>query len=591
MKGLNFLICCVAIAALKVSGFVTHAQTLGDALNATNLIWTTSGTGGAQGWGVQSNATHDGVSAAMSGGVTSSERSSILETTVTGPGTLSFWWRGRSPWHSLDFSVNNTKQTNINFSTTSAAWQQQVCYLGTGTHTLQWIYTNGVPTSDRGYLDEVSYSPGSTPSFIILQPRSQSQLAGMNTTFSVLASGTPPLSYRWQFNDVDILGATAASFTVTNVQATNLGVYRVVITNETGSVVSSNASLEFGEIAAWGTNQFGQVSVPIGATSIVAVAAGPSHSLALKADGTVIAWGQNNNGQTSVPEGLTNVVAVGAGIPNLALREDGTVVSWGGGGNMPSGLTNVVAIAAGSGHSLALKSDGTVTAWGGNLFGETNVPAGLTGVVAISAGRNGNSLALRKDGTVIAWGNNGFGLTNVPAGLTNAMVIEAGNTHDVAMKSDGTIVVWGGYYGFDLTNVPPTATNVVEIGAGYQHDLALRADGTIVAWGASSAGAADIPVGLSNVVAIAAGTYHSLALVGGGPRRQTAMVINPSCSAGVFTLPLPSQNGRVYELEYTDSLNDPEWTALPLAAGKGGTLVLTDSTANNAQRFYRVRRW
>jgi hypothetical protein len=92
---------------------------------------------------------------------------------------------------------------------------------------------------------------------ITVQPLSQSHAPGMRAMFTVLAGGTPPLSYQWQFNNADIPGATAASFTVPNVQATNLGVYRVVITNEAGSVVSSNASLEFGEIAAWGSNQFG----------------------------------------------------------------------------------------------------------------------------------------------------------------------------------------------------------------------------------------------------------------------------------------------------------------------------------------------
>jgi hypothetical protein len=30
---------------------------------------------------------------------------------------------------------------------------------------------------------------------------------------------------------------------------------------------------------------------------------------------------------------------------------------------------------------------------------------------------------------------------------------------------------------------------------------------------------------------------------------------------------------------------------LPLVAGSGGTLTLTDPTATNAQRFYRVRQW
>jgi len=84
----------------------------------------------------------------------------------------------------------------------------------------------------------------------------------------------------------------------------------------------------------------------------VAVAAGNTHNLALKSDGTVVAWGDNGFGQTNVPSGLSNVINIAGGIL----------------------------------HSLALKSDGTVVAWGNNRNGQTNVPSGLSGVFVIAAG-------------------------------------------------------------------------------------------------------------------------------------------------------------------------------------------------------------
>ena len=46
---------------------------------------------------------------------------------------------------------------------------------------------------------------------------------------------------------------------------------------------------------------------------LVAIAAGGTHSLALKQDGTVVAWGNYQFGQTDVPLGLANVVAIAAG--------------------------------------------------------------------------------------------------------------------------------------------------------------------------------------------------------------------------------------------------------------------------------------
>jgi hypothetical protein len=64
--------------------------------------------------------------------------------------------------------------------------------------------------------------------------------------------------------------------------------------------------------------------------TVVAVAAGGSHSVAIKGDGTVVAWGNNNYGQATVPAGLAGVTAVAAGGRHtVALKGDGTVVAWG----------------------------------------------------------------------------------------------------------------------------------------------------------------------------------------------------------------------------------------------------------------------
>jgi len=47
---------------------------------------------------------------------------------------------------------------------------------------------------------------------------------------------------------------------------------------------------------------------------VIAIAAGSSHNLALRSDGTVRAWGANYDGQCNVPAGLSNVVAITAGV-------------------------------------------------------------------------------------------------------------------------------------------------------------------------------------------------------------------------------------------------------------------------------------
>jgi len=110
---------------------------------------------------------------------------------------------------------------------------------------------------------------------------------------------------------------------------------------------------------AWGHNYYGETTVPIGLSNVVAIAAGASHSLALKRDGTLVAWGNNDAGQTAVPVNLNNVVAIAAGYQHsLALKQDGTVVAWGtnnlGQTGVPPGLSNVMSIAAGGTRSLAI---------------------------------------------------------------------------------------------------------------------------------------------------------------------------------------------------------------------------------------------
>ena len=98
-----------------------------------------------------------------------------------------------------------------------------------------------------------------------------------------------------------------------------------------------------------GENQYGQSTVPVAAQNgVVAIAAGMGHIVALKNDGTVVAWGNNLFGQvtgtptTNFPysataspvtlggQVLSGVTAIAAGESHtVALKNDGTLVAWG----------------------------------------------------------------------------------------------------------------------------------------------------------------------------------------------------------------------------------------------------------------------
>ncbi len=341
---------------------------------------------------------------------------------------------------------------------------------------------------------------------------------GQNLTLSVTATGAT--SYQWKRNGLAVAGATAASYAITSaVPVRDGGWYQVVASNGTGSTTSAvvfvNVAVSPANISAWGLTAYGQTTVPMGLSNVVALAGGSYHSLALKLDGTVVAWGTNGSGEATVPTGLTNVVAVAAGgYHSLALKADGTVAAWGynffSQTRMPTGLANVVAVAGGRLHSLALKADGTVVAWGNNESGQTTVPAGLTNVVALAGGGD-HSLALKADGTVVAWGENGSGQTTVPTGLTNVVALAAGYNHSLALKADGSLVAWGNNL-YGNATVPLGLTDVVSLAGGHYFSLALRANGTVVAWGYNFYDQTTVPTGLLGGIGVTAGGYHALVL-------------------------------------------------------------------------------
>jgi len=307
-----------------------------------------------------------------------------------------------------------------------------------------------------------------------------------------------------------------------------------------------------GPVVAWGSNDYGESAVPTGLAGVTAIAAGSSHSVALKSNGTVFAWGYNGSGQTTIPTGLSGVTAIAAGDSHsLALKSNGTVVAW---GNNYSGQTtvpaplqspttaHVTAIAAGGYHSLALRADGTLVAWGDNFNGQTTVPAAASsGVIAIAAGGY-HSLALKSNGTIVAWGNNYSGQTTIPAAASSGVIaIAAGGYHSLALKSNGTVVAWGSN-DFGQTTVPATAlSGVIAIAGGGYHSLALKSNGTLVAWGDNFNGQTTVPAGLTGVTAIAAGGYHSLALVS-PPHLTVSGIVSPYAAGSAHSVTVTAKD-------------------------------------------------
>jgi hypothetical protein len=83
-----------------------------------------------------------------------------------------------------------------------------------------------------------------TAPVITTQPTNQTVATGGTASFSVVASGTQPLGYRWFGPGSNVIaGANSSTLTLSNVQPSNAGAYFVLVTNGYGFAKSSNATL------------------------------------------------------------------------------------------------------------------------------------------------------------------------------------------------------------------------------------------------------------------------------------------------------------------------------------------------------------
>jgi len=109
------------------------------------------------------------------------------------------------------------------------------------------LFTDGslyyLARGSGGTVNRIEYTANQAPS-ISVHPSDQTVSVGQSAAFSVSASGTPPFSYQWQRNMLDISGANSSSYTLTNAQLSNSGaLFRCVVTNSFGNATSNEALL------------------------------------------------------------------------------------------------------------------------------------------------------------------------------------------------------------------------------------------------------------------------------------------------------------------------------------------------------------
>ncbi|MEI6607024.1 MAG: cadherin-like beta sandwich domain-containing protein, partial [Verrucomicrobiota bacterium] len=416
-------------------------------------------------------------------------------------------------------------------------------------------------------FDSVTASYAMTVPFVATSLRLVPVMADGGATVRV--NGIPVISGCYSDEIQLSIGVNLIS-TVVTAQDTNISkTYQVSVTRLSAAAAISNSVLAWGAGATnTGTNpEFGQAMIPnsLGAGT-TAVAGGLYHSVALKNDGTVTAWGSNTYGQITLPAGLSTVSAV-ASLPYTTVNAVATfqpnpysllntcsiTVS-------PSINTNLIMAAivpgmtvSGPANSVGYGALITSKVTSGNVttltFSVVNAmtdatvvnPFNATLTLAAPAAWGSNPVAV----TVTPTSNTGFSATSVLAGMlvtgptgsvgVGAAVVSktiipttnpVGSVNILAL-SQPHISSPQGEMNLSITPVSP----VKAVAAGGFHSLALKSDGSVVAWGAGTSSSATtgtvnltqsyVPLGLTTQTNVAATI----------PRNDTGLVNTVTLSA------------------------------------------------------------
>jgi hypothetical protein len=166
--------------------FSSATVSLNTALDDT-LTWSTTPTASDMGnWFGQTNVLRNGdASGTARSAVIGNSQASSIQTTVKGPGTLTFHWAvsSEASYDFLSFHINGVRQAGRISGSTS--FQQQTWSIPAGRHVLKWSYAKDSSVAagaDAGYLDTVIFTPSARPKSFTLTVSKQNSSYGSVTS-------------------------------------------------------------------------------------------------------------------------------------------------------------------------------------------------------------------------------------------------------------------------------------------------------------------------------------------------------------------------------------------------------------------------
>ena len=394
-----------------------------------------------------------------------------------------------------------------------------------------------------------------TPIIISSQPVSVALNPGAPLNLSVTATGTGPIAYQWRFNGKAIVGATAATFSLTQVSAANAGQYDVVLTNVVGSVTSAVATV--------------QVNAPVLITThpaSVVINPGASKTLSVTATGTApLTYQWRRNGQT-LAGGTASSLAISTTLGEQA-------------GNYDVVVTNVVGSVTSNTAVVSLNVPITILTHPQGLTGNPGAPVRLT---VTASGTTPITYQWRKNGgnilgataatymgslSAATVGNYDVVLTNVVgSGTSNVAVLALNSPVKILTQPEGQTVNIG-----DSASFAVVATGTAPLSYQWRRNGTNIAGATQATHSVPSAQVANAGA-YSVVVTNPAGSVTSL---------TASLAVNPAANtkkyvyvSGNFTWLQAKAAAEARGGHLATVTSAEEWTAIVAQLGSSSNLCL-----------------
>ncbi len=392
------------------------------------------------------------------------------------------------------------------------------------------------------------------PPSITTQPQNVSAITNTSATFTVVASGTGPLSYQWQKGANSIAGATSASYTIPAVQTADAGSYTCVVTSSAGTVTSSAATLT--------------VVIP----TVPVITTSPT-----------------NLGLVIGGNGIFSVVASGVGLTYQWYKDSAPIV---GATSASLALTNVQTANAGTYYCIVTNGAGTATSANATLTvtAQAVAPQITTqpqGAVVVTG--NSVSFTVAASGTTpltYQWRKNGTaigGATSATYTIASAQTGDAGSYSCVITNSAGTATSSNASLTVNLpvpvVTTPPVSAATTSGGNATFSVVASGAGPFTYQWtrnGNAITGATNASLTVTNVQPLNAGLYRAAITNNVGTTNTDAAILGVASTLKVIgggtevLADLVHQNGNVYDqvlLGLTDNVSGA--TAATMTADPG----------------------